>query len=747
VRARLGALARGLGLDGAVTALVVLACACVPLLAGPGVESALCLGVVVPPFIAGAAARRAFIRTDAFRVRLTDAAIRALLLVAFASFALLVISLLGDACEPFMGLRYLVLGPTFGFVLAAIVGVVAARIAPTRRRAIVLAAVLPVSFWVLGGYEVYATPGVFLYSPFAGLLPGVLYDSTVAMPQPYITYRALTTVLIAGIAILASAESPLRDAPRRALAGGLLLAVAVGGSAFGPRLGHRASTPYIRETLGARIYGERCVIFVPREMHVNERRLHARECDFHVESLERWLGVRRASRVHVYFYRSADEKRALMGAADTDVAKPWRGETHLVREAWPHPVLRHELAHVIAAEVSRGPFAISGTAYGLVPSPGLIEGLAVAASQESRDGLGPDTWSRAMLELDVLPSMRKLLGLGFLGEAPSTAYVASGSFLAFIHATEGPGAVRAAYRRGGFAAPELVRLERAWHASLRRIVLPEGALALARVRFERKGLFSAICPHVVARLRAELGSARQSGDERETRAVCARILALDENDASARVTHVGALVREGRLADAIRARDALRRDARLPTPFLAAVDTAFADAAVERGDFDAARTAYDALLRAPLTEDGLRIIEVKRLALDAEPAVRDRIFEVVSGRHGLAASGALAVHLGHAIAVMRADGLGPYLVGRQLVNDMRFAHAIPELREAMRRGLPTARLARENGRLLALALEAAGDCAEALYLYEQLRTDPWLRIEATLRRGSAAFCAARREAH
>lgn len=738
MKGKLRALARFVHVDGLVTLTVAVACGFVPLLAGPGVESALCLGVLVPPFVAGTSAARAARVLGPLAGKLLAEGMRGACLAVLASAILLGRSLLGHACEPWHGLRYLALGPLFGFVLAAIVGVCAAHVIGRPRLAVTAAALVPVTFVLLGGYELYATPGVFLYSPFAGLLPGVLYDPTIELPAPYVTYRALTTFLLGAIGTLASIDGALVRAPRRmAVASALLVLVALG-ALRGEALGHRASASYIRETLGARAFGERCVLYVPREMHVFERRLHVRDCDFHVASLERWLGVRRTRRAHVYFYRSAEEKRRLMGAADTDVAKPWRGEAHLVREAWPHPVLRHELAHVIAAEASPGPFHVS--MHGFIPSPGLIEGLAVAASHESRDGLGPDAWSRAMLELRVLPRMQTLLGLGFLGEAPSTAYVASGSFLAFVHTTQGKDAVRGAYARGGFPPAQLERLERAWHAYLRRVPMPEGALALARVRFERRGMFSAICPHVIARLRGELSLARASGDEPTVRGVCAQILALDPNDASARVARVGALAREGRIAEAARAREALLQDRRLPSPYISAVDLAFADAAVERGEFDRAREAYDALLRAGLTEDALRVIEVKRLALDAPPPERRRILDIVLGRNGLGASSALAVHLGHGLTAMRADGLGPYLVGRQLVNDARFAYAVRVLREAERRGLPTVRLARENARLLALALEGSGECEEAEKRYSALAADAYAGIEASLHRESAAAC-------
>ena len=37
-----------------------------------------------------------------------------------------------------------------------------------------------------------------------------------------------------------------------------------------------------------------------------------------------------------------------MGAADTYIAKPWRREVYVQAAGYPHPVLGHELMHVLA---------------------------------------------------------------------------------------------------------------------------------------------------------------------------------------------------------------------------------------------------------------------------------------------------------------------------------------------------------------------------------------------------------------
>src|SRR5690606_25741637 len=149
-----------------------------------------------------------------------------------------------------------------------------------------------------------------------------------------------------------------------------------------------------------------------------------------------------------------------------------------------------------------GPFKISGRLGGWLPSPGIIEGIAVALAWEERDGLTPHQWARAMMALGLAPTIASTEGLGFLLQPASRAYVASGSFMRWILETRGPDVVRAIYASGDYEGPlemELVDAEREWRAWLHENVpLPPEAMAMAEARFDRPAIFSQVCPHAVA---------------------------------------------------------------------------------------------------------------------------------------------------------------------------------------------------------------------------------------------------------
>src|SRR5262249_61594324 len=118
--------------------------------------------------------------------------------------------------------------------------------------------------------------------------------------------------------------------------------------------------------------------------------------------------------------------------------------------SYPHPVLGHELAHVIAGSFGHGPFRIAGDLGGYLPNPGLIEGVAVAASPDDED-LTDAQWARAMMQIGILPSMQRVFSLGFLGESSAKSYTLAGAFIGWMSEKWGMEAVRRWYGGGGGA--------------------------------------------------------------------------------------------------------------------------------------------------------------------------------------------------------------------------------------------------------------------------------------------------------
>ncbi|HEY8427761.1 MAG TPA: tetratricopeptide repeat protein [Sandaracinaceae bacterium] len=714
-----------------------------PLLGTPGIESALVLGLVLPPFCGAIGARVVDrLRREGGRVEaaelFADAVAGALAVLALPALLLALNTLRVPVCAPVEGLAFLLLGPAIGVVLAACAGVVVSLFVPRVRWATAIAALLPIGAILLALHRFYATPAIFAYGHFFGYFPGTLYDPDVTVTLAYASFRAVSAAWILGIAALVAALwdpdaktarlGVLRVRWRMGLAASLCIAAALAGGAYGAELGHRSTAESIAKALGGRLESARCVVVFPREVPRRDAVRLGEDCDVRVTQAERVLGLRQRERVTAFVFRSADEKRALMGASNTYIAKPWRNEVYLQAAEHPHPVLFHEIVHVVVGNAGRGPFRIAGGLGGLLPSPGIIEGTAVAIAWEPHDGLTPHQWARAMLELGLAPSLESMEGLAFLLEPASRAYTASGSFVRWMLETEGNRAVRTLYATGDFEAAlgrPLAEAERDWHRFLREEVpLPDEARALARLRFERPGIFAQICPHAIANMQVELGADLSAGDDRAAVRTCGAILSLDPGQAGVRALLVGALARLGRTERARAELDALVGPPSAAPPLLFAARQALADAHWQRGERAEAERIYRELLEEPASDEALRQIEVRLLALEMGGAGERALRGLLVPRRDRSADPAIAMAHIAALERVREDGLAAYLEARQLAHRQRYDLALPRIADARRRGLPTARLVEEARRLEAVARFGAGDLDGSARIWREILRDP-----------------------
>lgn len=706
-------------LSAAVAVIASVALAFVPLLGVHGVESALVLGLVLPPFVAATAASYTERNWGARGLDLMLRAIGAGLLIWAIPVVLLALNALRvRQCAPGEGLVFMILGPGVGCILAACVGVWVAGLVSRPRISPWLAAAVPVAAALFGLWTFYATPTVYVFGAFAGYFPGAIYDDLVRVPSRYMTFRAAMLIAALAFALLFDAlwePTEGRLAPKgrgRARIGTIVVALAalgVVGSSYwhGDHLGHWVSDATLTERLGKTERGQHCLIHMPRETVPEDAARLLEDCDFHVARTRALAGLSSTEPITVYVFRDQSEKKDLIGVGRTLIAKPWRREIYLQRAGWPHPVMAHEIVHAVLGEAGRGPFAISGTFGGLVPNPGIIEGAAGGLAWDVRDDIDPDQWSRIMLDRNELPRASHLMSLRFSSLPARRAYMAAGSLVRFLMATRGMEPFLDAYRRG--AIDQLPELEDAWHEYLETVEVTPHERGVAEVALAQPSIFTAVCPHELAKLRADLRGDLAARDDGRTIETCRTILDIEPNEAQARAALVGALARNGSDAAARKELESLQAAMNAPKPIVAAALEQYADARWTLGHLDEAAALYDELLQVPRTDTPARQSEVKKIGLASGPEEREVIYEMLLGR----SSSPVVVHLAHALTSFRGDGLGPYLEARQLMGQRRFARALPLLEDAARRGLPTPRLQRELGRLTGIALFAVGRSEES----------------------------------
>jgi len=729
-------LTRGQGYVLAGTTLAACLLGFVPLFGGPGYESALGLGLLLPLPIACACSVAVYPRSPEERCDSPlGALVRALRFALILLLAQLVVLLLHGAragfCDWKEGLLLCLLGPALGALLAAAwgtcAGLLAVHVGRARWHALVLAAAGPLGGVVLSLWRFWSSPMIFAFDPFAGFFAGTLYDTVIDAIPRLLTYRAGSCGALLGAACTAallrrSAQGKLRWAGprwmgprRRSGALGLALlgfAASLGVYAWGPQLGHYQNVATIRAALGQSWSSARCDIVYPSTVPIDRVQLLGVECDSHIAEHEAYFQAAFAGRITVFLFASAEQKGALMGASNTYIAKPWRHEVYIQSDNYPHPVLSHELAHVVAGSFARGPFAVAGPLGGWIPDPGRIEGFAVAAAGPSVESEYTQLeWTRALRDLGLLPPLSSVFRLSFLGQNHSTAYTVAGAVVAWLHDSYGAEKLRVWYAGAdletAFGKP-LAALESDFRARLDGVQLPDYVLDLAKARFDRPAIFGRRCPHDVDELLEDAGAALDRYDITAAHRAYSESLRLDPANFGARLGLAVCEQRRGAARVAAARYTEIGTDAALTRVQRSTVAERLGDVALRAGDLALAEQQYAAAGRDALDEARVRTVAVKRYAAHSEgrAAIADLLIGDPERGSDLMQSSAA---LGEWSARDPTQGLADYLLGKNLYSRARWKEADQHLERALGRTLPLASVRREALRTEVFAACALGE--------------------------------------
>ena len=600
-------------------------------------------------------------------------------------------------CDYLDGLAFYALLPCGSVLCATAAGVLAAlfirrpRIATAAALAVVLGSI------AVGVLRLYLDPPVYAYDPFVGYFPGALYDEDVTVTPALLWYRLMNVAVIAALLLLV-AQRPIRAF--------VALAVSVTLYWQGPRLGFRNTADGIASALGGRHETGHFVIFFRDDGRARDLPAIARDHEFRYAQLEAALGTRPRRKVRSYLFPSAAEKRRLLGAGRTFVAKPWLGEMYLQEGEPPQPALKHELAHIFGAELATGPLGVPRTL-----DLGLIEGLAVALDWPSEEGLDPHGQVQVLRQARLLPPIDTVLGAGFLGHAPARAYTIAGSFVRHLLDRHGRAPLRRAYASGNVATSygrTLWALEAEWHKTIDAVSVDELDRAALAERFLRPAIWRKTCAHEIATL-SQKADALLASRPREAAEVLRRIVEFDPGEPAHLLALGDALARAQSEAEARRvterALDHRAASAALRQRALAALG----DLAWAAGRTAEATAAYRRAAELPAAEAERRLLALKILATgspDAQVTLREFLLGPRGGKKDPFVDGVLLSRL---VGQMPGEGLPAYLLGRQMVLRSRFPEALTELRRACDAPLPGADFLRECQKLLAAAAWRAGD--------------------------------------
>jgi tetratricopeptide (TPR) repeat protein len=602
-------------------------------------------------------------------------------------------------------------------LLSAALGLACGLVWP--RRAGLLVAMIFFSTLAVALWPVVRGPQVFVFHHLGGMYPGPIYDEAIRASPALWSFRAgtvLYTAALAGVALLVG--------PRRPRGRGLALVLICGGGALwtsfhAERLHWRASTSRLEAELGGRLETEHLVLHFPREKKAAEQKLLARDAEVSwraaLEFLEAPLVARK---IHVYLYRSADEKRRLIGAADTSFTKPWLRQIHTNDAPAPHPILRHELVHAIGAEIARGPWRVPGKWRGFLPDMALIEGVAVAADWPPGEFTVHEE-ARALRELGLMPDVQQLFGPGlFYAESGPRAYTTAGSFVRWLWEAKGPDVLAKLYGSYDSYKPSLdLAALSAEHArfldSLRE---PARAVALAEQRFSAPPILRKRCVHEVAGLQRE---AAEANDPLTAMSLWAKCIEMEPDDPALLIQFARSQIAAGLLANARETQARALSHPKLSKPLRAQILTEAGDAAWRAGDVPQALARYQEAAALPQSEPAARGLAVRIRALGdppSWPALRPLIAEGNSSPEVLLAVRDLDL-------ARPRDGLAAYLLAKQMQNRGAWAECARFVASALARELLGPLFTQEALRMRGVAAWHLGDDAMARDAFAALGKD------------------------
>lgn len=303
-------------------------------------------------------------------------------------------------------------------------------------------------------------PPVFAYHPIIGYFPGPIYDFVISITPTLLISRGqsflwtlvfITILLITcdisrhtGLIPKIRWRNIIYDSTKlsiwRLITVCVVFTAVVSIEFYSGEIGIRPSRNDIAQMLGGYRETEHFEIYYSSELE-DQIDIFAEDCEFRYFQLSEYLQIDNTRKVRAYLYSSPAQKKRLIGAGNTFVEDPFGHGFHLHTQDFPHPVLKHELAHVLTANWS--PWKVS-------LNVGVHEGVAVAADWDEGK-LTVHQWAKAMRHFNVAPPLTSVMSLGFWRHASSRSYLLAGSFIRFLIDTYGIEKIKNAFPIGNIS--------------------------------------------------------------------------------------------------------------------------------------------------------------------------------------------------------------------------------------------------------------------------------------------------------
>ena len=575
----------------------------------------------------------------------------------------------------------------------------------------------------------YFTPAVFSYNFLYGYFPGLTYDEVLPVTRTLVLFRLVTLVvasLLLWAGMITAADSPadgitwrrfltlgagLIEKDRRVRAAAVVCALA-GLYLFRCDLGFESTSAYIRRVLGGEMKTDHFVLYYsPSSFSAEEIRQAAREHEFRLSQILQAFSLPDHFVIESYIYPSPEAKQRLIGAGNTDIAKPWSGQIHLSRQSLEGS-LKHEIVHAAAA-----PFGVPVLRASL--STGLVEGLAVAVDGQWGNRTLHE-YAAALRQSGIAPPIDGIMSFwGFASHQSSVSYVLAGSFCRYLIDRYGIRNLTLLYRSLDYRAVygrSLTELALEWEGYLDRVPLDDVDQDGVDALFRRQTIFRKVCARVLARRTVAARGSFARRDFAVAESLYARIYA-EGGGYEAFAGYLASALRNGDMAVLTSSLDTVILADDHPARYLP-LFVSVGDAFWASGEQEKAYALYNRVYQADFTEGYTEAAALRLLAMETDPGGGTLLPLFLTD---YADSVRVAV-LDSLLVRFPGERMLRYMKGRSLLRAGEFAGVVSTLQAL---DLTSADVAVE-----ALRLRYLGQALFRLGRYGEARTAFWISLNA-----------------
>ena len=561
-------------------------------------------------------------------------------------------------------------------------------------------------------WQLYHGVSIFVYNPIFGFFPGPLYDEAIPITNTLIISRLW--VFLWGILLLLALRIAYGFRQTSVGVWDVLIFVAVGISIIvisinEPKIGISYTREYITDNIlsGSFETDNFIIYYAPGTKEAENIMLIADDHEWRYKQLKEYLNLDSTQKIKSYIYPDVETRKKAIGAGETTIANPLHGEIHLIYDSYPHPILKHELVHVMSAEFGNDLVKIS-------PKIGLLEGVAVAADWRGQK-FTPHQWSKVMYEMDIAPEIDDIVGFGFWYAPSEISYTLMGSFSRYLIDTYGIENYKQAYKTGDFSIYEksVEELSSEWKEYLITVEVPPETKTIAETRFSRPSIFAATCPRKIAQIK--IAAYEYFNDDNYYRAKerFSDALKLNNTDPSLIRWLAYSHYYDGNYK---RAKEVAGSSASSTNVQKTLLENIKGNSQWHMGGSEEALNTFNSLQNKDIPYYLSRELEIKTSAISEGGLIEENIKQFFGTRNELLQFG----YLQEIISEEPTYAPAFYLMGRLLFNEGEFEKAIPNLIEANLIGLPNYKLRNENLRILGISQFAQGNYDQAIVTFNYL---------------------------